>query len=1151
MPSGFHLISAHSVVVLAEKLAERIERRENPFVPETVLVMSYAQRVWLRRFLAEKTGIFANIDFKSPEEFLSEITPAESKNFFASDTLTWRIFDALKKMANPRAGTPPEFLFGLLGKKEEDFFLRASELAALFWRYQSFRPQMICDWKRDAAEPRDADEDFLQEYRRQKNLWKKLKLDNVVVPAEAWTNFLKNGFAGTRPPARIFAFAPSALPRVHAELLEKLAETSEVFLYYHNLANGLWTESESEKKILRERLKQQKKSKTHDTDADFLGDDFLGNELLAAWGKAAKPLAKYLIDREFLDASSTIDEPPPADSLLHAFQREIRTDSRVPQIFTPAPNDRSLRISVAPNPLREMEILRDELLTRFAETPDLKPRDVLVELTSVETYAPFIQAAFENSGIPFSIADRAGTEIFPAAAAFLEMLRVAQGEFRLEEILALFDNKTTRNVLALSEDEASALRTTLSDAGVRWGIDANFRRKKIFGGSETDENFQTASEQFSENNSWDFGLRRLALGYFFGSTEEIPFPPAGASAPSNVAGLTEDAPETIGKIFVLIKTLARLNRFIEENPSLRVDEWCKFLRENFTDSLLETGDGSTEILRSMLGKISDAAKKATTDGDVPECSFRTFFSALERQDWSTRRGGANGMLRGKITFCEMRPMRNIPAKIICIAGLNDGAFPRKSTERNIDLTLFRPQNFPVGTTLWDRTQRDDACLLFLESILAAQDALVLSYVGRDAADGQDVPPCVPLAKLRDFLSSMSPQKNPATGTPTFETRHRLYGFSPEYFSNSNVFFSFSKTDFGIAKNIIKTEHSISSLSAKKSVHVSSFPTKISTAQLAAFFKSTTNFLRDNCFDIAREKTGDAIDSNDPPENPDALEKSQIHSDIFEKILESKISGEALGCDVPVETEFSAARERKLSAGEISAIAPNGVFEEKLNDEFKDFVALKNDIPFGLRRIDDEVSKEIITLPATENAPKIVVVPILKNVFRTPTGEILHVIFGRKNFNWRTAVDAVVAATTLADAFPNEKFSVLCFSYDKDFAKEISKESLVASGISLRKLAEIYATRVSSPPMFFEEIPINAIATDFEFFDAVSNAWNEPNRKGDITAERFIFGDDPLASQEEDLKNFVFDFVRQAMSAFVSEEKKSGKKTAKKSKKSAS
>jgi len=1151
MPSGFHLISAHSVVVLAEKLAEKIERRENPFVPETVLVMSYAQRVWLRRFLAEKTGIFANIDFKSPEEFLSEITPAESKSFFASDTLTWRIFDALKKMATPRAGTPPEFLFGLLGKKEEDFFLRASELAALFWRYQSFRPQMICDWKRDADEPRGADEDFLQEYRRQKNLWKKLKLDNVVVPAEAWTNFLKNGFAGMRPPARIFAFAPSALPRVHAELLEKLAETSEVFLYYHNLANGLWTESESEKKILRERLKRQKKSKSHEADAEFLDDDFLGNELLAAWGKAAKPLAKYLIDREFLDASSTIDEPPAADSLLHALQREIRTDSREPQIFTPAPNDRSLRISVAPNPLREMEILRDELLARFAGIPDLKPRDVLVELTSIETYAPFIQAAFENSGIPFTIADRAGTEIFPVAAAFLEMLRVAQGEFRLEEILALLDNEVTRSVLALSEDEASALRTTLSDAGVRWGIDTDFRRKKILGKSETDENFRTVSEQFSENNSWDFGLRRLALGYFFGSAEEIPFPPAGASAPSNVAGLTENAPETIGKIFILVKTLARLNHFIEENPTLRVDEWCKFLRENFTDSLLETGDGSTEILRSMLGKISNAAKKATPDGDVPECSFRTFFSALERQDWSTRRGGANGMLRGKITFCEMRPMRNIPAKIICIAGLNDGAFPRTSTERNIDLTLFRPQNFPAGTTLWDRTQRDDACLLFLESILAAQDALVLSYVGRNAADGQDVPPCVPLAKLHDFLSAMSPQKNPATGTPIFETRHRLYGFSPEYFSSSDEFFSFSKTDFETAKNISKTEHSLSDLGTKNNVRVPSFPTKISTSQLAAFFKSTANFLRDNCFSIAQEKTVEAIDSNDPPEALDGLGKNQIHRDIFEKILGSKIAEESVGGDVPVETEISMVRERKLSAGEISAIAPKELFEEKLKDAFKDFGALKNDIPSGLRRVEDEIPQEIATLPATANVAEIVVVPTLGNVFRTPSGEILHVIFGRKKFDWRTAVDAVVAATTLAEAFPNEKFSVLCFSYDEDSAKEISKESLAVSKISLRELAEIYATRVSSPPMFFEGIPINNFATDFEFFDAVAEAWNNADRKCDIAAERFIFGDDPLALQEKDLENFVFDFVRRVMSAFVYDEKKSGKKTSRKSKKSAS
>lgn len=1148
MPSGLHLVSAHSITALAEQLAAQIVQRPEPFKPETVLVMSYAQRIWLQRFLTEKIGICANIDFKSPEEFLSEIMTSESKSFFALEPLTWRIFDALKKMDTQGSAIPQSFLFGLRGKKEEDFFLRASELAALFWRYQSFRPQMICDWKQNAAEPSTADEDFLQEYRRQKNLWEKLKLDKITVPAEAWIHFLKNGFAGTRPPERIFAFAPSALPRVHAELLEKLAEKSDVFLYYHNLASGLWTESSEEKTRLRERLRQRKKAGTPDENT-FFDDDFFGNELLAAWGKAAKPLAKYLIDHEFLDETTTIDEPPAPDTLLHALQHEISTDARTPAEHKFPPDDRSLRISVAPTPLREMEILRDELLARFSKNADLKPRDILVELTNIETYAPFIRAAFENSGIPFTIADRSGTEIFPAAAAFLEMLRIAQSEFRFDEIIALLDNETTRQILELSEDETASLRTTLAEAGVRWGHDADFRHEKIFGESQITENFKATTAQLSKNNSWKFGLRRLALGYFFGNAEADFSLDENACEPSAIGGLTEDAPQTIGKIFKLVEALAHLNQFVAKNPELRVTEWCEFLRKNFTDTLFENGDGSAEILRRVLGKISDAAKRGALSDSVPACSFQTFFAALERQDWSLRNGG-NGLFRGKLTFCEMRPMRNIPAKIICIAGLSDGAFPRSSNPRSIDLTHFDPKNFPAGTALWDRTQRDDACLLFLESILAAQDALLLSYVGRSPNDGQELPPCVPLAKLRDFLLLVSPEKNSKTGLPLFETKHRLYGFSSEYFSRSKEFFSFSKTAFETAKNILKTKTELNQIGRPK-LSLPVIPTKISSTALALFFYSPADFLLKYCFEIAEKKEGDALNSDDPAETlgeDDYLEKNQIHNEIFEKIIASKELGYA-GNGVSVEEEFSLARAHELAAGKINALDIDQAFEKDLNKKFRDFEIAKTTIPSGLKRIESsEIPEEIIALPQGSAAHEIVVVPTLRNLFRTADGKILNIIFGQGKNDWRAVAKSIVAAAVISEIFPNDDFSVLFFAYEDAKAREISKKSFENSKISLRELAEIYASRVATPPLFFKDLPFAKKDELFaDFSTEVRDEWNSNKRRKDAAVELFIFGENPTEFMKKDMENFVFNFVNRAAGALneLGEKSTGGKKPQKK------
>ena len=37
--------------------------------------------------------------------------------------------------------------------------------------------------------------------------------------------------------------------------------------------------------------------------------------------------------------------------------------------------------------------------------------------------------------------------------------------------------------------------------------------------------------------------------------------------------------------------------------------------------------------------------------------------------------GASGFLTGAVTFCTMVPMRSLPFRLVCLLGLDDGAFP--------------------------------------------------------------------------------------------------------------------------------------------------------------------------------------------------------------------------------------------------------------------------------------------------------------------------------------------------------------------------------------------------------------------------------------------------------------------------------------------
>lgn len=1148
MNSGLHLVSAHSVVALAENLAARLAARPDPFATETVLVMNFAQGVWLRRFLAERLGICANIDFRSPESFLERLVRRGRGNAFDRETLEWRIFSKLKEFCAAGAGTPDEMKFGLAGRSDDEIFRRAAELGDLFWRYQSFRPEMIRDWCENAPEPSGVSPDFLAEYRRQKTLWRALDFGGEKPPAVAWLEMLQNPAPLAGTPARIFVFAPSALPRIHFELLEKLSAQTEVVLCYHNLSAFLWTESKEQKKILRERLRARKgRKKTSAESADFSEE---GNELLAAWGKAAKPLAAQLIDTGALDHESNLDSPPERDSLLHALQRTIRDDVPARESrFKPASGDDSLKILVAPSPLREMEILRDELIARFAADPSLRPRDVLVTLADLDTYAPFVRAAFESSGIPFSVADRAGTEIFPCAAAFLEILQVARGELRLDEVLSLLDPECVRSGLGLGDDEVFALRRVLNEAGVRWGVDEEFRRRRIFGENAPAiaEEMRVPAETRAANNSWRFGMRRLALGYFFDVEEESAAADFGGRLRvSPFPALREEAPSALGKFSRLLDVLEKLADAFSEKEIRSVPEWCEFLAGTVADGIFSDVENGATVLRSALAGMANAAKNAACGDDarVPACTLAAFCVALERLDWSAGRA-SGGMLRGKVTFCRMQPLRNIPARVVAVCGLSSGAFPRTGTKKALDLISFPAKNFPDGSARWDRSSRDDDCLLFLENILAAKDSLLLSYVGRDAVNGQAIPPSVPLSKLRDFLGELtgeiSPndEKSDAVGAPEFETLHHLHGFAPDYFSKKNPkLFSFSRADYLTAESARNAANAKAAAGTPVRRCIPfPLPKTLSVRELADFFKSPATFVCKFGLGAANEFFAEKMPTDDPVDDASALDICLLHRVIFEKNLAEAQSEKRPPAENFADTErkFYAA---ELDAGRAPAMSQEADRLEKFKGKICDADAIARVFSARFLPLRDGEAPAALTVEYGGNAGTTLCLQTdFANLRRDENGALFLPLVGKKNFDWRVAVETFIAAAVLAGAFPRERFSVKYFLPSESLPVEITSETFPHAKMSIQNLVEFFAKTVSTPPLFFKQLPVYSKEKDLEkiendpeiFVDAARNAWAKSSHDA---SELFVFGEDAETTLEDNLREVVFPFAYNIYCAFV-------------------
>ena len=411
------------------------------------------------------------------------------------------------------------------------------------------------------------------------------------------------------------------------------------------------------------------------------------------------------------------------------------------------PGDASLQIHCCHGAMRELEVLHDRLLDLFDRLPGLMPKDILVTMPEVETYAPYIGAVFNT--LPFSIADRSAQAESSVAAALLKLLALHGGRFLARDVLALLEIQAVRERFGIAESELDDVRRWVDDTGIRWGIDAAHRAA-------------VGLPSFG-NNSWRAGLDRLLLGY---------------ALPGDGATLFEDVlpyPEIeggdaalLGRFVDFCEKLFRLIPALDAPRTLA--EWEASLRE-----LLDTFVDDNDDLADELKRVRSAVRGigALTEFHPGPISFEVLRTHLASVLSETESGF--GFLAGHITFCSLKPMRSVPFRVICILGLNDTAFPRREPPLGFDLLAQEGRG---------RSRRDDDRQLFLETILSARDALYLSYSGLSPRDNSEAPPSVVVTELLDYTAR---NYEPALAV----TMHPLQAFSTRYFGVDQPLFSYS------------------------------------------------------------------------------------------------------------------------------------------------------------------------------------------------------------------------------------------------------------------------------------------------------------------------------------------------------------------------
>ncbi len=737
-----HLYQSNRLEFLAETAVALMQTSPpaSAFAPEEIIVQSQGMRRYLNHYLAERSGIAANLKFSLPAALSWQLTrrflPHSPRlNPFAPEVLRWRLLPLLDPAGEHAAALPP-VLQGYLNSSPTAAYHLAGRLADVFDQYLVYRPQWLDQWERGRLNDLGSDEAW------QAELWRILAAQSPAAHRAAQHQQLLAALRAESLPQRYLAFGISTLAPVYLDLLEALAEHTEIHLFAVNPSQQYWGDLPSPKRL----------ASAPPAAAEA------GHPLLASLGKQGRDFFDHLAASSRAWQKSSFIPPRPNPSLLQRLQTDIQL-LRLPEKMPEAggnPANGSITIQAAHSPLRELQILKDHLLRRLAEQPDLQPHHIAVLTPAIEDYLPFIQAVFGEAApgsraLPYNIADVRLSRSQPLMLLAEQLIALMQSRFETERLLPLLDHDTVRRQWQIGADDADFLRHSSAELNIRWGADAAMRAQ--YGGS-------------GQAFTWQQGEERSVLGWLL---------PAGRGelwqgVHPYAADLAQQPAQAAW--FVLLHHLRAHHR--QWQTPADVAGWIERFRSLLADA---TGDASAEADQAAHQQIMQALADWQAEAEL--AGYRAPLppdTAREHLRLFLDQSSEAGFLRGGITFCSMVPMRSLPFPTLCLLGLNDGKFPRQTKAPAFDLIARHPQ---AG----DRSRRDDDRYLFLESLISARRELYLSYIGRDYHKDEAQAPSPLLSELVDTLAQMTGQSS-ADFAAAHIRQHPLQAFSARYFSGS-------------------------------------------------------------------------------------------------------------------------------------------------------------------------------------------------------------------------------------------------------------------------------------------------------------------------------------------------------------------------------